>query len=174
MSDILALSIPPLELPTTIGLPKTPTGASPGSLILTVFAAGLDTLAQYAAQKIIPKLKTDREIQDDYRSDNKHVVKMRAVSEEIDKYLNVSLNAGLIGRTAAQMFTGKTPKAWNTFGGDPGTTVSAAMKAQSDAEWQSIREGLKAKIRERLLQQHNKRVRVVDFGHFRIGKMHSR
>jgi hypothetical protein len=166
MSDFLALSVPPLELPTTIGLPKTPTGASPGSLILTVFAAGLDTLAQYGAQKIIPKPKTDREIEDDYRSDNKHVVKMRAVSEEIDKYLTAALNTGLIGRTAAKMFTGKPPVKW-----DPYTQLS---KDISDAAWQSIRESLKAKIRERLLQQHNKRVRIVDFGHFRIGKMHSR
>lgn len=172
MADILALSVPPLQLPSTIGLPKTPAGSSPGSLVLTVFAAGLDTLVQYGASKIIPKLKTDQQLEDDRRSDNKHVVKMSDVSAAIDQYLNQSLNLGLIGRTAAQMFTGKTPKAWDTFGGDPGTTVSAAQKAQSDAEWGIIRENLKQKIREKLLQQKNPRHATIETTFLRLGKLH--
>jgi hypothetical protein len=164
MSDILALSVPPLQLPQTIGLPKTPAGESPGALILTVFAAGLDTLAQYSAQKIIPKPKTDQQLEDDRRSDNKHVVKMRAVAEEIDKYLNASLNVGIIGRTAAQMFTGKPAKKW-----DPFTQVSQEV---SDAAWMSIRESLKQKIRERELQQKNARRIVEEKSFLRIGKLH--
>lgn len=164
MADILALSIPPLQLPSTIGLPKTPAGESPGALILTVFAAGLDTLAQYGAQKIIPKPKTDKQLEDDRRSDNKRVVKMKDVSDVIDKYLNQSLNVGLIGRTAAQMFTGKLPGKW-----DPFTQMS---QQQSDAEWQPIREELKTRIRLKLLQQDNSRSELVEVSFLRLGKLH--
>jgi hypothetical protein len=164
MSDILALSVPPLQLPTTVGLPKTPTGSSPGALVLTVFAAGLDTLAQYGASKIIPKPKTEQELEDDFRSDNKHVVKMRDVSEVIDQYLNASLNVGLIGRTAAKMFTGKIGKKW-----DPFTELSQDV---SDAAWMTIREQLKQKIREKLLQQKNARHQTIEVSFMRLGKLH--
>src|SRR4029453_2404070 len=152
MSDILAFSIPPLQIPTTIGLPKTPTGPSPGALVLTVFAAGLDTLAQYGASKIIPKPKTDQQLEDDRRSDNKHVVKMADCAAVIDQYLTSALNVGIIGRTAAKMFTGKVAKKW-----DPFTELSQDI---SDAAWLTVREELKNKIREKLLQQNNAR-RVV-------------
>jgi hypothetical protein len=164
MSDILALSVPPLQMPSTIGLPKTPTGESPGALILTVFAAGLDTLAQYGAQKIIPKPKTDQQLEDDFKSDNKRVVKMRDVASVIDTYLNAALNVGLIGRTAAQMFTGKPAKKW-----DPFTEVS---KDISDAAWGSIRETLKQKIREKLLQQKNPRIELPEVPNLRLGHIH--
>lgn len=164
MADILALSIPPLQMPSTVGLPNTPAGESPGALILTVFAAGLDTLAQYGAQKIIPKPKTDQQLQDDARSDNKHVVKMKDVSAVIDQYLNQALNVGLIGRTAAQMFTGKVPKKWDPF--------TQMAQQQSDAEWQPIREELKRRIRQKFLQQKNMRIELPEVPYFRIGKLH--
>lgn len=165
MSDILALSVPPLQLPSTIGLPKTPTGESPGALILTVFAAGLDTLAQYAAKKVLPPPKTEQQLEDDFRSDNKHVVKMSDVAEEIDKYLTAALNVGLIGRTAAKMFTGKPARKW-----DPYTEVQQDV---SDAAWGTIRETLKQKIRERLLQQKNARRSITEISFVRLGKLHS-
>jgi putative N-acetylmannosamine-6-phosphate epimerase len=164
MSDILALSVPPLQLPQTIVLPKTPTGGSPGALILTVFAAGLDTLAQYSASKIIPKPKTEQELEDDRRSDNKHVVKMSDCAQVIDTYLNAALNVGLIGRTAAKMFTGKPAKKW-----DPYTELSQDI---SDAAWMTIRETLKKKIREKLLQQKNARSSVTESSFIRLGELH--
>lgn len=171
MAELLALSMPPLQMPTTIGLPKTPTGGSPGALILTVFAMGLDTLAQYAAQKIIPKPKTEQELLDDARSDNKHVVKMKDVAAVIDAYLNQALNLGLIGRTAAQMFTGKTPKQWITPK-DFQKQFEAQDKAQSDAEWMTIREELKRRIRQKELQQKNTRSELVEVSMIRLGKLH--
>jgi len=164
MADILALSVPPLQMPSTVGLPKTPTGSSPGALVLTVFAAGLDTLAQYGASKIIPKPKTEQQLEDDRRSDNKHVVKMRDVGEVIDQYLNSTLNVGLIGRTAAKMFTGKTARKW-----DPFTELSQDV---SDAGWMVVRESLKDKIREKLLQQKNARHLVTEKSFLRMGKLH--
>lgn len=165
MAEILALSVPPLQLPSTIGLPKTPTGQSPGALILTVFAAGLDTLVQYGASKIIPKPKTDQELEDDRRSDNKHVVKMSDVAEVIDLYLNKTLDIGLIARTAAKMFTGKPARSW-----EPYTQLS---KEISDAEWGVVREELKTKIREKLLKQTNARKSLTESSFVRLGKLHS-
>jgi hypothetical protein len=164
MSDLLAFSIPPLQLPSTIGLPKTPTGTSPGALVLTVFAAGLDTLAQYGASKIIPKPKTEQDLEDDRRSDNKHVVKMSDCAAVIDQYLTASLNVGIIGRTAAKMFTGKVGKKW-----DPFTEVSQDI---SDAAWMTVRENLKQKIREKLLQQKNARQSITELSFIRLGKLH--
>jgi putative N-acetylmannosamine-6-phosphate epimerase len=132
--------------------------------VLTVFAAGLDTLAQYGASKIIPKPKTEQQLEDDRRSDNKHVVKMRDCADVIDQYLNSNLNVGLIGRTAAQMFTGKPARKWDPF--------TQTAKEVSDAGWMAIREQLKQKIREKFLQQKNARNLISEKSFIRLGKLH--
>src|SRR4051794_32966068 len=163
VSGLFGLAVPPVTTPGTVNPPKLPGGISPGSVVITILA-GLGAYLKTHPQPQPDPVERAKKQAEQQKEDNKHVVKMSDVANEIDKLLNSKLIFPLVYRAII-----------NTLrpGGGGKLDFSDVTQSVSDAEWDPIRAELKQAIREHLLQQKNRRKTVTDKSYERIGKLHA-
>lgn len=162
--DLFALLAPGPALPPTIpGLPPTLT---PGSIIIMLLAGAASILEQPQPEPDEdPRKKQDEETEK--KEDNKHVVKMADVAEEIDRHLDSKIIVPLIFREIIATLT--------TRPGSGFTQWEDLSKRVSDKAFDPIRSKLKQAIRTHELQQQTRRKKLSSIkSNQRQGSLHGR